>query len=146
MLATATMGGARKPPGTKCEDKMVYWPRQLACATWGGHCYYQLLLNLSFFSLFFSFFLFFSSSRSISFDPLQGKLPRLKICFPQYFGITRRCLQKKCDFYFVMAKKADFRAFFLLFTANIQSPPPGPPLVPGVFIHLFDFYIKVILH
>ena len=35
MLATAAMGGARKPPETKCEHKIVYWPRQLACATKG---------------------------------------------------------------------------------------------------------------
>ena len=29
-------------------------------------------------------------------------------------------------------KKTDFREFFLLFTANVRSRPPGPPLDPGL--------------
>ena len=52
-----------------------------------GHCYYQLSL---FFLFSFSVFCFW---------PTSGKLPRLKICFPQYFGITRRYLQNKYCFY-----------------------------------------------
>ena len=37
------------------------------------------------------------------------------------------------NFHFV-TKIADFRAFFLLFTASVRSRPPGPPGVPGVFL------------
>ena len=48
-----------------------------------GHRYYQLSVFLSF-SLFYVFCCW----------PTSGKLPRLKICFPQYFGITRRYIQK----------------------------------------------------
>ena len=32
---------------------------------------------------------------------------------------------------------ADFHAFFLLFTASVQSQKPEPPLVPGVFSKKF---------
>ena len=42
---------------------------------------------------FFSFF-FFSLS-VFCFWPTSGKLPCVKICFPQYFAITRRYMQKK---------------------------------------------------
>ena len=42
-----------------------------------------------------------------------------KFSFFHFFSIT-------CFF------KADFLAFFLLFTASVQSRPPGPPLIPGV--------------
>ena len=44
---------------------------------------WPLLLQLS---VFLSLYVF-------CFWPTSGKLPRLKICFPQYFGITRRCIQ-----------------------------------------------------
>ena len=57
-----------------------------------------------------------------------GKLPRMKICFPQYFGINRRLYKKKKN----LTKKADFQAV-LLFKANVRLWPPRPPLVPGVF-------------
>ena len=32
-----------------------------------------------------------------------------------------------------------FRTFFLLFMASVQSRPPGPPAVPGVFTLCFYF-------
>ena len=44
---------------------------------------------------------FFSSPSSFSafyFSPTSGNLPCVKICFPQYFGITRRYMQKKIFF------------------------------------------------
>ena len=50
-----------------------------------GHCYYPLSRFLSFFSVF----CFWNTS---------GKLPCVKICFPQYFGITRRYMQKNIIF------------------------------------------------
>ena len=60
------------------------------------------LANFWSLSFFFSIFCFW---------PTLEKLPRLNICFPQYFGRTRIYLQNK--FLFVY-KKADFRAFLLL--------------------------------
>ena len=74
-------------------------PGVLACATRGGgrseagHCFH-LLFSFSFF-LFFFFFFFFSA---FYFSPTSGNLPCVKICFPQYFGITRRYMQKKIFF------------------------------------------------
>ena len=63
-----------------------------ACATRGGgrskagHCFH--LLFSSFFSAFY-------------FSPTSGNLPCVKICFLQYFGITRRYIPKKIgNFYF----------------------------------------------
>ena len=51
---------------------------------------------------FFFFFLFLSFSFSFFsafyFSPTSGNLPCVKICFPQYFGITRRYMQKKKKF------------------------------------------------
>ena len=32
----------------------------------------------------------------------------------------------------------------LLFTASVWSRTPGPPLVPGVFFHVFDFLKTVV--
>ena len=49
---------------------------------------YFFLLLLSFFSFFSAFY----------FSPTSGNLPCVKICFPQYFGITRRYMQKKYFF------------------------------------------------
>ena len=49
-----------------------------------------------FFFLYFSFFLFFFSSfYSFCFSPTSGNLPCVNICLPQYFGITKRYMQKK---------------------------------------------------
>ena len=51
-----------------------------------GHCYYHNSVSLSFLSVF-------------CFWPTSGKLPRLKICFPHYFGLTRRYICKKIYIY-----------------------------------------------
>ena len=50
-------------------------------------------------------------------------------------------MQKKYLFWvilFLFRKKTDFRPFLLLFTASVRSRPPGPPLVPRVFV-LYNF-------
>ena len=66
----------------------VRHPRwHLQCVT--GHCYYQLSVSLSFFYVF-------------CFWPTSGKLLRLKICFLQYFGITRRYMHFFSFFFFVV--------------------------------------------
>ena len=46
------------------------------------------------------------------------------------------CNLKK-NYNFFLRKKVIFRAVFLLFTANVRSQPPGPPLVPEVFFLRF---------
>ena len=109
-------------------------------------------LLLTSFSLFsFSFFL-----RLLLLSPLW-ETPVCEISAPQYFGEPRRYMEKKQIFYrsvtavpgveyslFVFRllllthfwetpEAENFRPFFLLFAASIQSRPPGPPLVPGVF-------------
>ena len=63
----------------------------------------------------------------------SGKHPRLKMCFPQYFGITIRYMQNKF-----------FRMFFLLFTASVRSWLPGPPLVLGLFEYVYQRKVTVI--
>ena len=62
-----------------------------------------------------------------------GETPRVWKFVPQYFGITRRYIQKKNLFEFCY-KKNDF-----LFTASVRSWRPGPPLVPGLFT---DFLVQ----
>ena len=70
------------------------WPRRLCVRhpRWrlqcvAGHRYYHRSVSLSFF--------LFSLSSVFCFWPTSGNLPCVKICFPQYFGITRRYMQKK---------------------------------------------------
>ena len=69
---------------------LSFGPGVLACATRGGgrseagHCFHLL-----------SFFFLFSFFYAFCFSPTSGNLPCVKICFPQYFGITRRYMQKK---------------------------------------------------
>ena len=46
----------------------------------------------------FSLSFFLSLSFVFCFCPTSGNLPCVKICFPQYFGITRRYMQKKYFF------------------------------------------------
>ena len=88
--------------------------------------YFFLLLLLS------SFFFFFFSA--FYFSPTSGNLPCVKICFPQYFGITRRYMQKKIfflgNFYFFYEKKLIFACTFG--TASVRSRSLDQPLVPGV--------------
>ena len=101
-------------------DSSFVGPGMLACEA--GHCFHLLF---SFFFLFFFLRLLLSST--------SGNLPCVKICFPQYFGITRRYMQKKQflgNFYF-FTKKTDFRA------ASIRSRSLNQPLVPGVFFFFF---------
>ena len=76
-----------------------------------------------------------------------GNLLCAKICFRQYFGITRRYMQKKKilgNFYFFTNKSWFFERFFY-FYASVQSRPPGPPAVPGVFFIFFYWYLVCIL-
>ena len=60
------------------------------------------------------------------FWPTSGKLPRLNICFPQYYN------------FYCFTKKGYIWVFFLLLTASIRSRLPGPPLVLGVFWHVSE--------
>ena len=91
----------------------IFGPGGFVCATRGGvcngHCYYQLSLSLSFFP-FSSVFYFW---------PTSGKLPRLKICFPQYFGINRRYMQN----WFFFCVFSSFRAQRSV-TAAWATPSP----------------------
>ena len=70
------------------------------------------------------------------FWPTSGKLPRLNICSPQYFGTARRNMHFFCCnlYLFYEEKNTDFWVFFLLFMASVQLRPPGPPQVPGVLV------------
>ena len=62
------------------------------------------------------------------FWPTSGKLPRLKFCFPPYFGITRRNMKKK--------KNRFSDVFFLLFPACVRSQPTvwivSPEMGPAI--------------
>ena len=88
----------------------------LACATLGGgrseagHCF-----HLFFSSLFFFFFFCYA----FCFSPTSGNLPCVKICSPQYFGITRRYMQKKkiflVIFIFFFQKKLIFKGFSIFY-------------------------------
>ena len=77
------------------------WPRRLACAM------RSLAIVIT---IVQSFFLSFLSS-VFCFLPTLGNFLCTKICFPQYFGITRRHMQKK---------------FKLYFTLGEWNPPPSP--------------------
>ena len=61
----------------------------LVKATGTDHCNHWLSLSLSFFFFFFYVFCFW---------PTFGKLPKLKFCLPQYFGITIRIRPGSLDF------------------------------------------------
>ena len=117
----------------------AYRPRRLACAM----CSLAIVITI-----IHSFSLFFSPS-VFCFWPTLGNLPSAKICFPQYFGITRRDVQKKIFFLLLssyssvywfsptsgkrIGKKVCSRLWvlFLLFTASSQSYKPLPSIVPG---------------
>ena len=89
--------------------------RLLACSTrGGGRKHSWLLLSLTFFLLLLLHALLFTH-----FEDTQ----EVDFYWPSYFNIKKK-------FCFT---KADFRAFFLLFTASVRSRKSGPTLVPGVF-------------
>ena len=67
------------------------WSRR-ACVR---HSWWRTKRSWPLFSPTFFFFLFLSSFYAFCFSPTSGYLPCVKICFPQYFGITRRYMQKK---------------------------------------------------
>ena len=80
------------------------------------------------FTYFFSFSSFFLLlSFYACFSPTSGKLPWLKICVPQYFGI-----RNFRNFLFFYAEKKWSSCIFLLFTASVRSRSLGQPLVSGV--------------
>ena len=54
-----------------------------------------------------------------------GESPVREHLFPQYFGITRRYMQKKVIFIF-LRKKADFRARFRNGQRSVMEPGPTP--------------------
>ena len=72
-------------------------PGMLACATRGGgrreagHCFHLLFLQKK--ADFRAFFRHGQRSVAFCFSPTTGK-----ICFPQYFGITRRNIEKTIFF------------------------------------------------
>ena len=122
----ATFGGGRKRN----------WPLFSPTFGPGGFCgceagHYFHILFLSFF-----FYVFCIS-------PTSGKLLWLKFCFPPYFGINRRNIFKKYFFYIILIflqKKADFRMFFLLFMASIQSRSLDQPLFSLLRLLLFTHF------
>ena len=73
-------------------------------------------------------------SIAFCFSPTSGNLPCMKICFPQYFGITRRYMQKKYFFlviFIFLRKKLIFARAFR--TDSVRSRSLDQSLVPGVF-------------
>ena len=101
------------------DDQSSFWSRR-ACVRhtwWRTKRSWPLFSPTFFFSFFFFFFFFFFSA--FYFSPTSGNLPCVKIFPPQYFGITRRYMQKK-----------NFT------TASVRSRSLDQPLVPGVFIKL----------
>ena len=74
-----------------------------------ANCWSLAMVFTYFFLLLFSPFFF---SYAFCFSHTSGNLPCVKICFPQYFGITRRYIQKKIffwgKFYFFKRKKNRF--------------------------------------
>ena len=80
----------------------------------------------------FQSFLFFSV---FCFSPTSVNLPCAKICFPQYFGISRRNTKKKKKnqvIFIFLREKLIFACFFG--TASIRSQILDQPLVTGVFL------------
>ena len=80
-------------------------PHEVALQCVAGLCYYHRMVRLS------------SSSLSVfCFWPTSGNLPCAKICFPQYFGITRRYMPKMKIFFlgnfYFLRKKQIFEHFF----------------------------------
>ena len=88
----------RAPP--EVAFAMRSWPLLLpsfSLSSIVNHPWWRMKRSWPLFSpTFFSFFFFYA----FCFSPTSGKLPRLKICFPQYFGITRRYMQKIIIYFF----------------------------------------------
>ena len=111
-----------------CDHLPIFWSRR-ACVR---HPWWRTKRSWPLFSpTFFFFFLLFSSSffSTFYFSPTSGNLPRVKICFPQYFDIPRRHMQKKILFlgnFFFKEKKCDFRAFFWDGQRSVRKPGPTP--------------------
>ena len=88
MLACAPRGGGWSEAG-HCLHLLFsfsFWSRR-ACVR---HPWWQTKRSWPLFSPTFFFFFFLFSFYAFCFSPTSEKLPWLKICFPQYFGITRR--------------------------------------------------------
>ena len=89
--------------------RLEFWSRR-ACVR---HTWWRTKRSWPLFSpTFFFFFLFSFFFSAFYFAPTSGNLPCVKICFPQYFGITRRYMQNDFflgSFYFFY-EKTDFRA------------------------------------
>ena len=107
--SSATTGGARKHAWTKSRFSRVFLlfmasvrsrsldqPLVPGVLYFGlGVCtdhFYHWLRSLPLFFLFSFFYTF-------CFSPTSGNLPCVKICFPQYFGITRRFFGRFSAFY-----------------------------------------------
>ena len=113
------------------------WPRRLCmrhqrwrlqCAT--DHCYYQLLAQAALRSRWRLHHFFFSS----------GKLPRLKICFPQYFDIEDICKRKK--------KNYEKNWFFDVFSAlygQCWVTAAWATVVPWVYLSKYYFCQSLLL-
>ena len=79
------------------------------------HTEAKLAIVFTYFSL--SFFLSFFFSYAFCFSPTSGNLPCVKICFPQYFVITRRYMQKNIFLgYFIFLRKKLIFGRFVFFS------------------------------
>ena len=75
--------------------------------------------------------------------PTSGNIPCVKICFPQYFGITRRYIKNIGSFNFFKEKKTDFRAFFFYFLRPAFSH--GRLGHPQSLEYFFFFSLRLLL-
>ena len=114
------VGQKQKTEGEKREEQAEFaephssstigWSMRVACAVRGGGGMRSWPLLLPSFSLLFLFFSLFLSV--FCFWPTSGNLPYVKICFPQYFGITRRYMQKNVGNFYFFTKKSLFLSVF----------------------------------
>ena len=102
------------------------WSRRACvCQTWWRTKRSWPLFSPTFF-FFFHFSFFFSA---FYFSPTSGNLPCVKICLPQYFGVTRRYMQKNIFFlgnFFSPQTKGHFRAIFRDGQRSVAEPGPTP--------------------
>ena len=106
------------------QSKESYWPRRLCVRhpRWrlqcvAGHCYYQL--SVFFLCFFFSLSVFW-------FWPTLGKLPCVKICFPQYFGIARYVQKKNVVTFIFLRNPLHFLAFYGQRSVTAAWATPSP--------------------